>query len=416
MVINMNNTKRDFGSIYYNKQRNNWTASWTITDPISGTPKRFRKTFKEKEAAEKHLNEIFFQTKSALYAQNNGIPLVKLIELILEKKLDSNRISGKAFARSQDTIRIIKKWYLSNKNIDEISSDELQNYLNSLTSHYSNSSIEKIYFQIKNAFDYAINKGFIHMNPMFDVMKPKSQKQDKKLESLQIDEQRLLTSHLVSLNIEDLPYKNALLFELYLGLRVGEALALTSSDINLQRNILTVNRTLTTDENNQIVMGNTTKTYAGQRELPIPTFIRPFIIEQLEIAKEHPDHLLFYTPDKRFVNHTTVNRQLKTIAKRLNIQTPITTHVLRHSYATRCIESGMRDIALQRLMGHTDITITLNTYASVFNKYKQEEIDKINEYFINNEIIDKTNALLNANNNLLIKLTKENDDYKLVDD
>ena len=76
----------------------------------------------------------------------------------------------------------------------------------------------------------------------------------------------------------------------------------------------------------------------------------------------------------------------------------------------------MRDIALQRLMGHTDITITLNTYASVFNKYKQEEIDKINEYFINNEIIDKTYALLNANNNLLIKLTKENDDYKLVDD
>ena len=48
----------------------------------------------------------------------------------------------------------------------------------------------------------------------------------------------------------------------------------------------------------------------------------------------------------------------------------------------------MRVVALQRLMGHTDITITLNTYTSIFNKYKLEEIEKVNDYFINNNILN----------------------------
>ena len=47
----------------------------------------------------------------------------------------------------------------------------------------------------------------------------------------------------------------------------------------------------------------------------------------------------------------------------------------------------MRAVALQRLMGHTDISITLNTYTSVFNRYKQSEIDKVNDYYLNNSLL-----------------------------
>lgn len=57
-------------------------------------------------------------------------------------------------------------------------------------------------------------------------------------------------------------------------------------------------------------------------------------------------------------------------------------------FGAGCIESGMRAVALQRLMGHTDITITLNTYTSIFNKYKLEEIEKVNDYFVNNNILN----------------------------
>ena len=50
----------------------------------------------------------------------------------------------------------------------------------------------------------------------------------------------------------------------------------------------------------------------------------------------------------------------------------------------------MRTVALQRLMGHTDINVTLNTYTTIFNKYKEEELRKVNDYYLNNDIFDTT--------------------------
>ena len=50
----------------------------------------------------------------------------------------------------------------------------------------------------------------------------------------------------------------------------------------------------------------------------------------------------------------------------------------------------MRAVALQRLMGHTDINVTLNTYTTIFNKYKEEELKKVNDYYLNNDILNNT--------------------------
>ena len=58
----------------------------------------------------------------------------------------------------------------------------------------------------------------------------------------------------------------------------------------------------------------------------------------------------------------------------------------------------MRAVALQRLMGHTDISITLNTYTSIFNKYKMEEMEKVNDYFINNNILSNSSKFQLSNN------------------
>lgn len=51
----------------------------------------------------------------------------------------------------------------------------------------------------------------------------------------------------------------------------------------------------------------------------------------------------------------------------------------------------MRAIALQRLMGHQDVSVTLNTYTSIFNKYKESEISKVNDYYLENEILPNNN-------------------------
>ena len=58
--------------------------------------------------------------------------------------------------------------------------------------------------------------------------------------------------------------------------------------------------------------------------------------------------------------------------------------MLRHTYATRCIEAGMSPVVLQRLLGHKDISITLNTYTSVLNQFKNDEIIKLDNYLNEN--------------------------------
>lgn len=59
----------------------------------------------------------------------------------------------------------------------------------------------------------------------------------------------------------------------------------------------------------------------------------------------------------------------------------------------------MRAVAVQRLLGHKDVSVTLNTYTTIFDRYKEQEIEKLNDYYMNNEIVSNGN-LLEENNNL----------------
>ena len=111
-------------------------------------------------------------------------------------------------------------------------------------------------------------------------------------------------------------------------------------------------------------MGNKTKTYAGKRTLPIPDFLYPYIIEQMKIADIQPNNeekLLFKPYNSKYCRRSTINNELqKVLKKEFNID-GISSHFLRHTYGTRYIESGMAPVVVQRLMGHKNIVVTLNT-------------------------------------------------------
>lgn len=375
------------GSVFFNKSKKKWFVAYYITDTETHKEVRKQKTVQNEEEGKQFLSSLECQKGNEIFIKNNGIPLSQLMRANVQRKLDMNLISENQYARVLKTIQIIEKNDIANRKIEDITSNDIQIYINSLKD-YSNSYIKKLMEQFTQSYTLAMNKGYITKNPMLDIVKPKSTKADKEVRAMTLEEQKAFTDYLMNRQIEDEPYKNVYLIQMYTGLRVGEALALKSGDIDLRKNLIRVNKTLTVDKDGKVTMGNTTKTYAGIREVPIPEFIRDSIIEQMEISKSQMDHQLFMSPNGSYVDNRNVNRILKKRLSELDI-TGISTHSLRHTYGTRCVEAGMRAVAIQRLMGHKDVSVTLNIYTSVFNKYKEDELEKVNNYYKDNEIIRK---------------------------
>lgn len=377
------------GYVFFNKQRNKWNAQYYEYNVKTGISKPKTKSFDTEEEANKYLSTIMYQKENPIYIKNNGIPICEIMKSDLKLKYDTNQISATQFSRVSRTIQSVEKTKLGKKNIDDITTNELQEEMNSFK-HLSNSSISKIYQLYSRAFKSAIDKGYLIRNPMANVIKPKSTKKDKIVRALTIDEQQAFTDYLLQKDLSKCRYRNVFLIQMYMGLRCGETLALTTHDIDLRSKTINVYRTLTMDENNQVIMGETTKTYAGKRTLPIPNQIYQYIIEQMRVAesKENNEEKLLFKPDNaKYTRRTNVNSELQRIMERQFGITDISTHSLRHTYGTRCIESGMAPVVVQKLMGHKDVSVTLNVYTTVLDKFKQAEIDKVNNYYMSENLI-----------------------------
>lgn len=403
------------GSVYYNKARRNWIASYNIVDLKTKKEKRVRKTFSTEEEAKRYLKIIQYQKGNEIFIKNNSIPIFELMKLIQKRKLDTNQITQVAYNRLQSTLNVINESKVAHKDINDVTSEELQRYFNTLT-HYSNSYITKIIEQFSQAFRYAMNKGFLLLNPMYDTIVPKSEKSNKEIRALEIEEQQKLTDYLMNSSTEDVPYKTAFLIELYMGLRVGEVAALRKSNVDLKHNIIHISNTLTRDGNGKRIMGNAPKTQAGIRDVPIPRNIKKEIIEQMRLADCHKDQLLFVSNAGTYADPANINHVLKSICKKLDIPN-VTSHSLRHTFATRCIEAGMQSVTAQRLLGHSNVGVTLNVYTSVFNRYKESELEKVNNYYMNNEIFkDRSKTIENSEIEKFLPKTNRqqltNDEYE----
>ncbi len=374
------------GTIFEDKKNKRWIGQYI--SGIAEDGKAIRKSVygkTQKEVINK-LNEVKYQMNNDIYVEKNGIKLVKIMEDIREEKLASNTISGGQYARLKWTINKIKNSKLGEMKIQDVTKNDIQEFLNSIKD-LSDSYIKKLYEQFVQAYRRAEIKKYITYNPMYEVIKPKSDKQTKVVEALDINVQKAFTEYLNKVSIENEPYKNIFLIQMYMGLRIGEVLALSTENIDLKNKLLYVKRTLTNDKEFAIILGNKTKTYAGNRTLPIPDFLVPIFEEQLKYANGNLHNLIFTTNDN-YIRTSAINKELKRIFEE-ELKTSsknISTHCLRHTYGTRCIEAGMTAVVLQRLMGHKDVTVTLNTYTSVFNKFKEDELEKVNNYLTNNQL------------------------------
>ena len=372
-------------SLFYRKERNTWIVQYYINDYDD---KRTKKSFKEKADAESFLEELMYKKDNKKFVENNGITLKTIIVSNTKKKMESDIISEGQFMRINKTLKQMPEDLL-NTNIEEISEEDLQNYLNTLK-NYSNSSIKKFYELLSQAFRSAFERDYIMLNPMKNVIRPKSNKRDKKVRALTIEEQEIFTDFLIKQDIKNTPYKNVFLIQMFTGMRIGEVLALKVTDIDLAHNIINVEHTISVDAEEKTIMKDTPKSFNGMREIPLTIYLKPYIIEQMKIAKinNHKENLLFVNRNGGYVDHRIANRILKKILiNEFNIK-DISTHSLRHTFGTRCAECDIKEVAIQRIMGHSSINATLDNYVDVSEKLKESELEKVYSYFKENMNID----------------------------
>ena len=124
--------KNENGAIYYDKVNGRWECWYYVINSTTIKKQRKCKRFDSEDEAKEFLSTIQYQKENVLFANNNGLPLNLLIESNIQRKFDLGLIGGNQYNRLKRTLKTIEKWELANKNIDELKSEEIQTYLNSL--------------------------------------------------------------------------------------------------------------------------------------------------------------------------------------------------------------------------------------------------------------------------------------------
>ena len=314
---------------------------------------------------------------------NEDVTIVDLLEHKYKIDYKMNYTGEQGYGRNLDTLERLRKHIIGRIPVRRVRKSQIQDYLSKLTG-YSASTINKFYIQLKLGFRIAHENGIIERNPMNDVdlRCPKSAKPKKKVMALTIEEQKKLVDFL-----SDKPYRFGandyrlqIMIELYSGMRMGEINALHPKDIDLENDVIHVRHTISRGIDFKDFVKDGTKTPNGKRDIPISSLLRPYVEEALRQYKPNKHGLLFYDhKHDSLISSDQVNHSFKCMCGRLGIPKR-GQHSLRHTFATRCIESGVQPIVLKTWLGHRDIHTTLDTYTDVFRNLDDSSINVLDAY------------------------------------
>lgn len=176
--------------------------------------------------------------------------------------------------------------------------------------------------------------------------------------------------------------KLGIYISLYTGLRIGEVCALAWEDIDLKNGIIHVRHTIARVTNREGGKASTRlildqpKTFSSLRTIPICSKLTKIL--KAYVANAPSKYVISSSFD--FVSPRTYEYRYQKLLKENNIP-HINYHVLRHTFATRCIEAGVDVKSLSEMLGHANVAITLNTYVHSSLELKRSQLEKLVSFF-----------------------------------
>lgn len=242
---------------------------------------------------------------------------------------------------------------------------------------YRTTTIYQTRITLYNMLEFAKENDVILSNPCkksvkSDVGQPSAQK-----EALTVEiQQRFLEG------AKGKSYENQYRFVLQTGLRTGELIGLKWSDIDFEKRTLTINRSMEYRYSVGEWRIGEPKSKSGYRTIPLTEEAVRILKLQKEKNKEirvipiEWSEYVFLCRKGTPVKNSTYDSALFKICDKSGIKR-FSMHVLRHTFATRCIEGGMRPKTLQKILGHSNIGITMNLYVHLTEDEKHKEIDLV---------------------------------------
>lgn len=301
-----------------------------------------------------------------------------------EKRLDNciwewltivkkNSVKSLTYDRLLISFKLLQTYPIAGKSVDEIRSTDIQGHLNLLVEDgYAMSTIRKQFNLITAYWKWAMSQGFVKTAVYLGAKLPceemvKSSKKD--IQTYTPYEQSILLDSLLTL--EHVQYAAAVLM-LEAGLRIGEVLALSWSDVLWSRRAIYIHRTLIRESSAPITfIQESAKSKSSKRTVPLSSTAMD-ALERLNFRKSS-DELIFAREDDPSMpySYSSIEYHIRRLCKDLEIPY-LGLHAFRHTFATNCYERGCDVKILSKLLGHSDVSITYNIYIHLYGDALEE--------------------------------------------
>ena len=312
-----------------------------------------------------------------------------VLELVKKYLMQKTGVRHNTEANYNFVLNIIKKEDFGKKRIDKVKLSDAKCWLIKLQQDGRGySSIHSIRGVVRPAFQMAVDDDLIRKNPFEFQLATVVVNDSVTREAITRKQERAFLEFVVN-DKHFCRYYEGIFILFKTGLRISEFVGLTLSDLDMQNRKISVNHQLQRKRNMEYVIEDT-KTYCGTREIPMTDEVYECfqrIISSRKKPRVEPivgGKCGFLYLDKNDMPMVALHweKYFQHICEKYNsiyrVQMPkVTPHVCRHTFCSNMAKSGMNPKTLQYLMGHSDISVTLNTYTHIGYDDAKEELKRV---------------------------------------